>query len=88
MVVGHRVKQHIQMHRASACLAPFVAEVIKKILGYDGELVWDVSKPDGMPQKLMDSSILRKMGWAPKFNLKLGLEKTYKWYLHSKGQEL
>jgi len=58
-----------------------LSEIIKEIIGYDGKFIWDKTKPDGMPRKLMDSSKIYNMGWNPKNNLKDGLFKTYKWYL-------
>lgn len=55
--------------------------MVKEIVGYEGKLVYDKTKPDGMPQKLMDCSKLTEKGWSYKTSLKEGLEKTYKWYL-------
>ena len=52
-----------------------------KIIGYDGDLVFDSSKPDGTLRKLLDVSLLEDLGWQPKISLAKGLEKTYKWYL-------
>ena len=50
---------------------------IAEIIGYKGELTFDTSKPDGTPRKLLDSSILRSLGWCPKVSLKEGLKSTY-----------
>lgn len=58
-------------------LATMVAEVV----GYSGDLVFDTSKPDGMPAKLLDSSVLHAMGWQPKTSLKEGLARTYQWFV-------
>lgn len=55
--------------------------LIKEIVGYHGDLVYDTTKPDGMPQKLMDCSKLTQKGWSYKTDLRSGLEKTYKWFL-------
>ena len=55
--------------------------MVKEIVGYTGELVYDTSKPDGMPQKLMDVSKLAKAGWRSKTGLREGLERTYKYFL-------
>lgn len=55
--------------------------MVKEIVGYKGDLKYDLSKPDGMPQKLMDCSKLAKVGWKYKISLKDGLKKTYQWYL-------
>jgi GDP-L-fucose synthase len=60
-----------------------IAELIKEVVGYTGELHFDPKKPDGMPLKSLDSSELFALGWQPKIPLRLGLEKTYQWYLDS-----
>jgi GDP-L-fucose synthase len=58
-----------------------LAEIIKDVVAYSGELRFDTSKPDGMPVKLLDSSQLRKMGWKPRTSLGDGLAATYQWFL-------
>jgi len=58
-----------------------LAEKVAKVVGYTGMLEWDVSKPDGAPQKLLDSSRLATFGWEPKIEFSIGLQETYKWYL-------
>lgn len=55
--------------------------IIKDVVGYDGDIKFDTSKPDGMPQKLMDVSKMADAGWTYKTSLHDGLMKTYKWYL-------
>ena len=55
--------------------------MVKDVVGYRGELVYDTTKPDGMPQKLMDCSKLADKGWTYKTSLEEGLRKTYQWYL-------
>lgn len=57
-----------------------LVEIIKEIIGYKGNFVWDSSKPDGMPKKLMDSNKINEIGWKNKTTLKEGLIKTYSWY--------
>lgn len=57
------------------------AEKIKKIIGYNGILENDLSKPDGTPLKLLDISKAKKLGWEPKTNLDDGLKKTIEWYI-------
>ncbi|CAI5941738.1 unnamed protein product [Closterium sp. NIES-65] len=57
-----------------------LAETVKEVVGYEGEITWDTTKPDGTPRKLMDSSNLHKLGWKPKVGLKEGLTEVYKWY--------
>ena len=58
-----------------------LAELVQETVGYEGKIVYDTSKPDGMPQKLMDVSKLKQTGWVYKTELKEGLSKTYQWYL-------
>ena len=55
-------------------------ETVCEIVGYQGNVVWDDSKPDGTPRKVMDSSRILKMGWKPNVKLLDGLEKTYYWF--------
>ncbi len=58
-----------------------LAYLIKDVVGYEGELIFDKSKPEGMPRKLLDSSLAKKLGWVSKVSLKDGLIKTYDWFL-------
>ena len=58
-----------------------LAEIIQKVVGHIGEIVWDGTKPDGTPRKLMDSSKMNALGWAPQIDLVEGIESTYKWLL-------
>lgn len=58
-----------------------LAQLVVEVTGYQGEIKFDTSKPDGTMQKLMDSSKLRRLGWQPSMTLKQGIEKTYQWYL-------
>ena len=58
-----------------------LAATIAEVVGYEGEIVWDTSKPDGTPRKLLDVSRLRALGWAPRINLREGIADTYRWYL-------
>ena len=50
-------------------------------MGYEGLIEWDLSKPDGAPRKLLDSSRMKSLGWKPKIDFKDGLKETYRWYL-------
>ena len=55
-----------------------LAELISKIVGYDGLIKWDQTKPDGTPRKLMDSSKINLAGWKVKIDLKKGIESLYR----------
>jgi GDP-L-fucose synthase len=58
-----------------------LAEMVKEIVGFRGRIVYDPSKPDGTPRKLLDVSRLFALGWRPRVSLREGLERTYRWYL-------
>ncbi len=58
-----------------------LAELIQKIVGHKGEIIWDSSKPDGTPRKLMDVSKMTSAGWKAKTTLEDGIRKTYQWFL-------
>ena len=60
-----------------------LAEKLKNVVGFKGELIFDSSKPDGNPRKLINSDYLKSLGWKPKTDLDSGLEKTYNWYLNN-----
>ena len=60
-----------------------LAEIIQKAVGHQGEIVWDSSKPDGTPRKLMDVSKMKEMGWTYSTELGEGIEKTYQWFLEN-----
>jgi GDP-L-fucose synthase len=61
-----------------------LAELIKEVVGYEGKLVFDSSKPDGTPRKLLDVSRLKAEGWTYKTELRDGIEKVYSWFLGEK----
>ncbi|MCL6261221.1 GDP-L-fucose synthase [Aquiflexum sp. TKW24L] len=63
-----------------------LAELIQRIIGHQGEILWDSSKPDGTPRKLMDSSRFFELGWKPKIDLETGIHNTYKWFLGKRDQ--
>jgi GDP-L-fucose synthase len=60
-----------------------LAETIQKITGHQGEIIWDASKPDGTPRKLMDISKMHALGWKHQVNLEEGIQKTYTWFLEN-----
>lgn len=57
-----------------------LAEIIKKIVGFSGKILWDKSKPDGTPQKLLDVSKINNLGWKNLIELEEGIKQTYDWY--------
>ena len=60
-----------------------LAETIQKIVGHQGDIVWDSSKPDGTPRKLMDISKMHALGWKHQVDLEEGIQKTYNWFLEN-----
>ena len=62
-----------------------LAELVRGVVGYEGAVEWDASKPDGTPRKLMDVSRLRGLGWAPTVGLEDGVRRTYQWYLENRA---
>lgn len=63
-----------------------LAVMVKEIVGFKGELVFDAAKPDGPPRKLLDVSRLQRLGWAPSVSLRKGLELSYHWFLKNSGK--
>ena len=57
-----------------------LAETVQRVIGFKGQIVWDTSKPDGTPRKLMDSGRLMKLGWKPQVNLEEGIRRTYEFF--------
>lgn len=60
-----------------------LAETIQRIIGHQGEIVWDDTKPDGTPRKLMDVSKMHDLGWKHQVGLEEGIQKTYDWFLEN-----
>ncbi|WP_268035278.1 GDP-L-fucose synthase family protein [Algoriphagus sp. PAP.12] len=60
-----------------------LAELIQKTVGHNGEILWDSTKPDGTPRKLMDVSKMEKAGWKAKVGLEEGIKSTYEWFLEN-----
>jgi len=72
---------HINVGSGEDCSISELAKIVAGVVGFEGEIVQDITKPDGAPRKLMDSTLLNDMGWKPKISLKNGLLKAYNDYL-------
>ncbi|MBC8206026.1 MAG: GDP-L-fucose synthase [Kiritimatiellales bacterium] len=71
------VQSHINVGSGKEVTIKELAETVKEVIGFEGELAWDSTKPDGTPRKLMDSSRINALGWTPKVSLKEGIAKAY-----------
>jgi GDP-L-fucose synthase len=78
---------HINIGTGEDLTIADLARTIQKVVKYDGEIVFDLSKPDGTPRKLLDSSRLEKFGWKSKVDLKTGLKKMYDWYVYENSSK-
>jgi GDP-L-fucose synthase len=72
---------HINVGTGVDCTIRELAETISRVTGFTGKLLWDSTKPDGTPRKLMDISRLTALGWGSSVGLEDGLKTTYAWYL-------
>ncbi|HET6172429.1 MAG TPA: GDP-L-fucose synthase [Gaiellales bacterium] len=62
-----------------------IAELVAKVVGYEGEIAWDTSKPDGMPRKMLDVTRLKALGWRPSTSLEDGLRDTVTWFYDNRA---
>jgi len=88
LIKNYECDEHINVGVGYDLTIRELAEIIARVVGFEGRLVFDDSRPDGTPRKLMDSSVLTSMGWKAQTDLESGLKKTYEWYLnHSAAYE-
>lgn len=83
LLENYSEEQFINIGYGSDVTIKQLAETVQRVVGFSGELVWDTSKPDGTPRKLMDSSRLFALGWKPKVNLETGIQLAYEFFLKS-----
>jgi GDP-L-fucose synthase len=76
--------EHINCGAGSDTSIADLAGIIARVVGYHGKIVFDTTKPDGTPRKLMDSSRVASLGWKPEISLEDGIAGTYQWYLKHK----
>ncbi|HCP3900420.1 TPA: GDP-L-fucose synthase [Escherichia coli] len=74
---------HINVGTGVDCSIREMAETMASVVGYQGKIVFDVTKPDGTPRKLMDVTRLKNLGWQYRYNLHEGLSLTYKWLIEN-----
>jgi GDP-L-fucose synthase len=76
---------HINVGTGVDCTIAELAHTLAKVVGFKGEVVFDTTKPDGAPRKLMDVSRLKNMGWQAGISLEDGLRITYDWFLKNQA---
>ncbi|MBF1081073.1 MAG: GDP-L-fucose synthase [Prevotellaceae bacterium] len=77
---------HINIGTGKELTIKSLAELVVKTVGFEGELCWDTTKPNGTPRKLIDVSKLHRLGWQHKIEIEEGVEKLYEWYRNSLKQ--
>jgi GDP-L-fucose synthase len=77
---------HINIGTGVDCTIRELAETVARVTGFAGRLVWDASKPDGTPRKLMDVSRLAALGWRATITLEEGLRDAYRWFLEHRAE--
>lgn len=71
---------HINVGTGEDMTIKELAQTISDVVGYEGEIKWDTSKPNGTPRKVLNVDKIKSLGWEPKIGLREGIEKTYEWY--------
>ena len=80
----HKLDDHLyNVGSGSDLTIKALTEMIQKVVGHSGDIVWDETKPDGTPKKLMDSSKLNSLGWRSTIDLEKGIKMTYEWFLEN-----
>ena len=74
---------HINIGTGKELTIRELSQLIAKTVGFNGEIVWDRSKPDGTPRKLIDVSKLHSLGWKHKVEIEDGVKRLYEWYKHT-----
>lgn len=82
LLENYSEEQFINIGYGSDVTIKQLAETVQRVVGFSGQIVWDTSKPDGTPRKLMDSSRLFALGWKPKVNLEAGIRLAYEFFLN------
>jgi GDP-L-fucose synthase len=87
LMTRYSEERHINVGTGIDITVRELAELMAKVAGWDGEFVYDRSKPDGMPRKVMDVSRLRELGWQAKMSLEEGFRRAYRWYVEEMAEQ-
>jgi GDP-L-fucose synthase len=88
LMIKYSDESHLNVGTGEDITINDLANMVKAIVGYEGKILYDNTKPDGTPRKLLDVTKLTNLGWKAKTNLQLGIQKVYQWYLASIGAKL
>ncbi|WP_455019523.1 GDP-L-fucose synthase [Kingella denitrificans] len=77
------MSSHINVGTGKDCTIRELVNTIARAVGYQGDILWDTSKPDGTPRKLLDVGLLKRLGWQYSVELDEGIERTYQWFLQN-----
>lgn len=83
LMLNYSDEPHINIGTGEDCSIGELAQTVKNIIGFEGDIVYDTTKPDGTPRKLLDVSRLHRLGWKHKTSLNEGIGIVYKWYLQN-----
>lgn len=83
LMFNYSDEPHINIGTGEDCSIGELAQTVKNIVGFEGDIVYDTTKPDGTPRKLLDVSRLHRLGWKHKTSLNEGIGIVYKWYLQN-----
>ena len=75
--------EHINVGTGEDVTIKQLAEIIAHVVGYSGKILWNTSKPNGTPRKVMNVDKIKSIGWEPNINLLEGIKKTYQWYMEN-----
>ena len=81
---NYNESEHINVGTGEDVTIKELAETISDIVGFQGELNWDISKPNGTPRKVLNVDKIKSLGWKPTIGLKSGIKQTYDWYLENR----
>ena len=81
LMENYESNEHLNIGTGKDISIQDLAELIKRIIGYQGDIMFDKSKPDGTPKKLLDISKIERLGWKAKISLEEGLKLTYDYYM-------
>jgi len=86
MLKSYSGHEHLNIGSGEEVSIKALAQHLARVIGFHGRFEHDLDKPDGTPRKLMDSAKLRGLGWAPRYSLEEGIERTYAWFLDNRAR--